>query len=52
MERNLESKSFETEEEVCKWVNQYQKLIDIVSITSAYRGSTFVVFFYWKKKED
>lgn len=52
MERNLESKSFETEEEVCKWVNQYQKLIDVAFITSAYNGSTFVVFFYWKKKED
>lgn len=48
MERNLESKSFETDKEVCKWVNQFQKLIDVASITSAYGGSAFVLFFYWK----
>lgn len=52
MERNLESKSFETKEEVCKWVNQYQRLIDIVSIAYDSFREEFVVFFYWKKKED
>ena len=51
MERNLESKSFEAKDEVCKWVNQYQRLIDIVSITLDSLDE-FVVFFYWKNKED
>jgi hypothetical protein len=46
--RNLEFKSFETKEEVCKWVNQYQRLIDIGHITYDSLREEFVVFFYWK----
>ena len=52
MERNLESKSFETDKGVCKWVNQYKRLIDAVSITYDSLREEFVVFFYWKKKEN
>ena len=61
MERDLECKSFKlsvtdktegTKESVCKWVNQYKKLIDIVSIVFDVDRHEYVVFFYWKKKED
>ena len=48
---NLECKSVSTKEEVCKWVNQYQNLIEPLSITYDSLKEEFVVFFRWKSKE-
>ena len=48
---NLEFKSVSSKEEVCKWINQYQNLIDVSFITYDSLMEEFVIFFRWKSKE-
>jgi len=49
MERDLDCRSFVQRDSVCKWINQYKKLIDIVSIVFDSIRDEYVVFFYWNK---
>jgi len=48
MEKKLfDCQTFMTRESVCKWVNQYRNLINIISITFDSVDNEFVVFFDW-----
>ena len=50
--KNLEYKTCTTSNDVCKWVNQYKKLIDLFTITYDSIKQEFVVFYYWKSKDN
>lgn len=52
MEKNLDFKALNDREGVTKWVNQYKKLIDLVSIVYDSFKEEYVVFFYWKAKDN
>ena len=52
MENKLDFQTFPAKEDLCKWVYQYKKLIDIFSIVFDADRHEYVVFFYWKIKDN
>lgn len=47
----LEFKALNTGEDVCKWINQFNNLIEVKEIVYDSSISTFIVFYYWKPKD-